>query len=263
MISSLYTSIKYALDNIRLNFFHTMLSVLGIIIGVSALITMLAMIDGLEQFAENQIKETTSLNMVQVSSVKTDNVDGISIRRDNPVIITDTLYREMMSVVKNPSVHYRYASRGKEITHAESKIGTILTFADTSLTDGFTMVFGRNLYDLPHHGVRIAVINSELAKKLTKNDFVDDSVLGTSIHIDEYTYEIVGVMTNESKMNAIYIPIDFLTGVELSEYPPIITIEAEQIEDVQPIKDALDHWLESSEFTSDDIIIASNEFRVE
>ncbi|HAC16300.1 MAG TPA: macrolide ABC transporter permease [Bacteroidetes bacterium] len=263
MISSLFTSIGYALDNIRLNFFHTILSVLGIIIGVSALITMLAMIDGLEQFAENQIRETTSLNMIQVSSQKNDFVDGVSIRRDDPVIISDDMYREIMSVVTFPTNSYRYSNRGKEITYSDLKLGSVLSFVDSAYTSNSTMLFGEHLYDSFHENSNVAVINTALAKKLSQSDTIKASVLGSNIQVDDSLYEIIGITSDESRMSTIMIAIHHLVGNELKEYPPSITLEAENIENVQAIKASLDEWLESSKYTSDEIVIASNEFRVE
>jgi len=63
MLKSFYTAILYALENIRTNFFHTLLSVVGITIGVAALIIILSMIDGMEDYAENQISSTPPLRL--------------------------------------------------------------------------------------------------------------------------------------------------------------------------------------------------------
>ena len=263
MISSLFTSIGYALDNIRLNFFHTILSVLGIIIGVSALITMLAMIDGLEQYAEDQIRETTSLKMIQVSSKKTDFVDGVSIRRDDPIILTDELFHQMMSVVTYPTIHYRYSNRGKEIIFEDLKIGAILSFVDTNYVQNADLLYGENLFEKNYEKLNIAVINSELAKKLSQPDSIDVNLIGSRIKLDDDYFDIIGITSDKSRMSTISIPIQKLSGNELLEYPPTITIEAEEIQDVKSIKESLDKWLESSPYTKDEIVIASNEFRVE
>lgn len=221
------------------------------------------MIDGLEQFAENQIRETTSLNMIQVSSQKNDFVDGVSIRRDDPVIISDDMYREIMSVVTFPTNSYRYSNRGKEITYSDLKLGSVLSFVDSAYTSNSTMLFGEHLYDSFHENSNVAVINTALAKKLSQSDTIKASVLGSNIQVDDSLYEIIGITSDESRMSTIMIAIHHLVGNELKEYPPSITLEAENIENVQAIKASLDEWLESSKYTSDEIVIASNEFRVE
>lgn len=51
------SAFAYTLRNLRTNFFQTLLSVLGVIIGVGALVAMLSMIDGLEAYARETISE--------------------------------------------------------------------------------------------------------------------------------------------------------------------------------------------------------------
>ncbi|MBV6640044.1 MAG: ABC transporter permease, partial [Cyclobacteriaceae bacterium] len=58
----------YAIESIRSNLFHTFLSILGIIIGVAALVSILTVIDGMESLARDQITRTSSLNSIVVSS---------------------------------------------------------------------------------------------------------------------------------------------------------------------------------------------------
>jgi len=42
---------KTAFRDVRKNLFHTLLSILGIVIGVGALVSILSLIDGMEQYA--------------------------------------------------------------------------------------------------------------------------------------------------------------------------------------------------------------------
>ena len=51
MIKTIFSALQLALANIRANFFHTLLSVLGIVIGVASLVAILSLIDGMEQYA--------------------------------------------------------------------------------------------------------------------------------------------------------------------------------------------------------------------
>ncbi|WP_332368379.1 ABC transporter permease [Spirosoma telluris] len=64
MGKKILVSFVTALQNIRTRFFHTILSILGIVIGVAALVAMLSLIDGMEQYAQEQITKTTSLKAI-------------------------------------------------------------------------------------------------------------------------------------------------------------------------------------------------------
>jgi putative ABC transport system permease protein len=68
MFKKIVTSFLLAFENIRSHFFHTLLSILGIVIGVAALVAILSLIDGMEQFAKDQISNTTSLKSIIIRS---------------------------------------------------------------------------------------------------------------------------------------------------------------------------------------------------
>ena len=65
------------------NLFHTLLSILGMIIGVAALVSILSLIDGMEKFAKDQISKTTSLKSIALTTRSTKTVNGISVKKDS------------------------------------------------------------------------------------------------------------------------------------------------------------------------------------
>src|SRR5262245_51637687 len=75
-------SFALALENVRTNLFHTFLSVLGIVIGVAALVAILSFIDGLELYARDQITRTTTLKAVVISGNPYKVVNEVRIRKD-------------------------------------------------------------------------------------------------------------------------------------------------------------------------------------
>ncbi|MEL7160985.1 MAG: ABC transporter permease [Bacteroidota bacterium] len=84
------------LRNLRTNFFQTLLSVLGIIIGVGALVAMLAMIDGLEKVARERIAAGSSLENLMVRAVTGTRVDGIYTKRDTIAEIDEAVMEELL-----------------------------------------------------------------------------------------------------------------------------------------------------------------------
>ena len=83
MIKVILGSFLLSLQNIRSHFFHTILSVLGIVIGVAALVSILSLIDGMEKFAKDQITQTTSLQAILIKTEPFKWVNNVRIARDS------------------------------------------------------------------------------------------------------------------------------------------------------------------------------------
>ena len=98
-MKTLLTSFVYAIQNIRNHFFHTVLSVLGIVIGVAALVAILSLIDGMEQFAREQLARTTSVKGILVSTETSVTRNGISIPKDSVQVFDYTAYRQINSAL--------------------------------------------------------------------------------------------------------------------------------------------------------------------
>ncbi|MBX7120367.1 MAG: ABC transporter permease, partial [Gemmatimonadaceae bacterium] len=74
-------SISIGVDALRANPLRTLLSTLGVVMGVGAMVSVLAMGDGVEAYARQQIEETTDLLGIAVEPVTTATLDGQSVRR--------------------------------------------------------------------------------------------------------------------------------------------------------------------------------------
>ncbi|MEO1077373.1 MAG: ABC transporter permease, partial [Bacteroidota bacterium] len=81
-------AIPVALQTLRTNPLHTALSTLGIVIGVGALVAILALGDGLEQYARAQILETTDLQAISFTPRTTEVIDGLRVSLDTPAQLT-------------------------------------------------------------------------------------------------------------------------------------------------------------------------------
>jgi len=107
MFSAISRAFAEAFRNLRNNFFQTFLSVLGIIIGVGALVAMLAMIDGLEAYAKDKISERSSLENLVIVPNEGTRIDGIYTPRDTIAQLTPTLMAELLDSLPYHRVHRR------------------------------------------------------------------------------------------------------------------------------------------------------------
>jgi putative ABC transport system permease protein len=164
IIRKVFTSFSLALHNIRLHFFRTLLSVLGIVIGVGALVSILSLIDGMERYARAELAQTTSLSTLVVQSNTVRSLNGIQIRKDSFSIIR---YADFMALTLRHRADVFLRSSGNQVvTVNDSTIGAQVHASGSGLAPGITVLQGTLFTsgDLENKKA-IAVINESFAKK--------------------------------------------------------------------------------------------------
>jgi putative ABC transport system permease protein len=265
MLKSFQTAILYALENIRSNFFHTLLSVIGITIGVSALIIILSMIDGLEKYAEDQISNTTSVKVVEVSSVTMKSVDGVPIPKDNPVILTEQIHEDIISGITVPFTAYRVAEMAMQVSIENQDIGALVYYADRGYAGYYSQAHGAPLFNDRNKNKENpgAVISTVLAKRIAGDSYDSHNIIGKNLSVENISYNIVGIVEGLSPNPEILLSIHNQPIENLQNHPPYMAIEAGSVEDVPAVKKSVQEWRESSSFTEEDIQILSQDYRVD
>lgn len=82
-MQKLLNSFQMAFRDAKANLLHTLLSVLGMVIGVAALVGILSLIDGMEKYVQQQILSTTSLETITISSSTFIYEDNIKIAKQD------------------------------------------------------------------------------------------------------------------------------------------------------------------------------------
>jgi len=72
-------SVTIGLNALRANPVRTVLSTLGVVMGVASLVAVLALGDGVEEFAREQLERTTSIQSIELRSRTTRELDGIQL----------------------------------------------------------------------------------------------------------------------------------------------------------------------------------------
>src|SRR5205085_6402737 len=103
MLRKFLGSFLLAFHNIRSHFFHTLLSVLGIVIGVASLVSILSLIDGMEEYAKEQITKTTSLNAIVIHSQTNRWINGVRMKKDTVAFIDFGHFQQLTSALSKPA----------------------------------------------------------------------------------------------------------------------------------------------------------------
>lgn len=257
MIRKFLNSFLLAFHNIRSHFFHTLLSILGIVIGVAALVSILSLIDGLEMIAKEQITQTTSLNSIVIQSDLYDRTNGVRILKDSVPYIKYADYLELKKNLTKPNVSiYRVSIQSRAFVDRDT-IGVIGYGADTIVFKGtsFKMTAGglwRNMDEV--------VVNERFIEAMKEKS--RDTAIGKSVEFYGKKLKVAGVFADPGMEPRIVFPVTQLTEADIARYKPDINIEAVVVEDVIALKDEISKWLKSKYNNNGAFSIFTNEARV-
>lgn len=268
MLRNTIQSFALALQNIRSNLFHTLLSVLGIVIGVAALVATFSLIDGLEKFARDQIAAQTSVNAIVVET-KTDKlINNILVRKDSFQVLDYERFAAFRAKAENLTRASLQSSFNREIrvTGKDSAIGALILCiaerppSDSILTHG--QLFGPTAFSQRE---LVAVVNTHFAKLVAGPDSLG-TVLGKYFSVLGHNLKIIGIIKDkraEVPPTAL-IPISLLTHSDLLRSPPTMLLELGKTEHVPILKTAVEAWLkEEYGDKSQDFGVKSQDYWIE
>ena len=183
---------------------RSLLTVLGIVIGVAAVIAMLAVSEGASYEAQQQFRDLGASNIL-LKSVKPAEVEETSNRGFGPpqAVVYGLTYGDIDTIrLTIPGVTNVISSRivKKNIWNLDKSINAdvVGTTIDYPVSRNYGLQQGRffSQAELRDHG-NVVVLSDEVARVL----FPIDNPLGKSIKIDSDYYNVVGIMEPEGFSN--------------------------------------------------------------
>ncbi len=183
-------TVRISLSSIRSNLFRAMLTMLGIIIGVGAVITMVALGTG----AQRAIDEQMAALGGDILSIQSSAWFSRGVARNQKTLRTDDAVALMSSgtgvieaVVPEISERYQIKYGNKNLNVVT--IGTTPNYPDVH---GFEMAFGR-MFTAADDAARrrVVVLGAELPAML---DADAESLVGRTLQVRSIGFEIIGVL---------------------------------------------------------------------
>lgn len=264
MFRKIASSFALAFSNIRSNLFHTVLSVLGIVIGVAALVSILSLIDGMEEFARDQITKTTSLNALIVQSEAYTRINEVRLRKDTVSVIDHAQYLALSQSLSKPAQSFIRSTTSEAVTVSGQTIGSLLLATGASLEPTVAASGeGFSKEQMQGHEQQWAIVNAAFIKtaKFPSNDLA----IGSVILYKGHSLKITRVLSTEkSETPKVYYPITLLSMAELQATPPEVIFQAEKTEDIPVLKEEVANWLKQHyKHAKSDFRILTNDFRIE
>ncbi|HYH81209.1 MAG TPA: ABC transporter permease [Longimicrobium sp.] len=265
-------SIRIGVAALRTNPMRTVLSTLGVIIGVAALVAVLSLGDGMEAFARSQVERTTGVQNVYVNPVTSDEVDGIQVARARFARFGEAEAAEAArlpgaaaaSVTQSGTTLIRPPAGGRERAARVTAAS-----AGTAAMYGVEMSAGRFFTPAEAAGDTPSVAVSYLAAAALSGG-VPGALVGRVLHLRGTPVRVAGVVKPDPRDEglAVYVPLSaapkVLTPGEAAR-PAGLVIKARRVEDVERVRAAAEGWLARRHGAAwaKDFVLATDEARGE
>lgn len=208
-----------AIDSLRANKLRSFLTLLGIIIGITSIISVISIIQGLDQYWKQKVSNFGPNTFVITQFPITTNLDKLyEMIRRNPDIHSDAgeaIQRscnacELVGVEVHKQVNVRYGRQSLEQIDMSGITPNILEI------EGFGVESGRALQGWDEeHSRFVAFIGADVSEKL----FLGVDPLGKNVQIDDHSYTVVGIA--EKKGSVFGFSRDNFAKIPLSTFQKI------------------------------------------
>ncbi len=194
-----------ALDSLLANKLRALLTMLGVVIGVAAVIALMSIGNGVNSFITGEI-QSFGTNLISITT-DLDNSDGQPALSVSDVeALSDPLNAPAISGVSATVDGVQEVIRGRNASRT-SVIGVTANYLALNNLDEFQGGDGLTQQDLDT-GARVAVIGANVAEDLFEEDFP----VGQPVKINGVSYEIIGVLEESGSAFAnsdsdVYIPM--------------------------------------------------------
>jgi putative ABC transport system permease protein len=212
-------SIKFATKSLKTNFSRSILAILGVVIGISAVIIVMSAGDGLKGFIKGQI-EVFGSDTVEIE-VKVPNTKHTSSENATSMVsgvsVTTFKNSDLDEIRKLDNIEAIYGGQlGQDLVSYKNIIKKLTLF---SIESGFTRVDKSNLEagrffsrDEDFSLKQVAVLGSKAKDKL----FGDEDPIGKEIKIGKLKFKVIG--TIESRGSVGFFDLDDQIFIPLRTY---------------------------------------------
>ncbi len=214
------------LRTLAANPLRTFLSTLGVIIGTAALVAVLAVGDGVEQFAREQIATSTDLQLFSVSPVLSRHLDGLTLPRADTVALEPGDLAALRAAVGG-GIQVDLSRSGGSLVggiagepraaRIDARVGDLFLLSDSALWAGRWLDPAEMRGSDP-----VTVISPALATLIAP----DGEVLGRQVQFGSTSFAIVGVaqLTNDSTALRAMVPFEAFDQATNGEPVPAVML---------------------------------------
>lgn len=253
--------------NIKSHFLHTLLSILGVVIGVAALVGILSLIDSMEHYVKKQLTNTTNLEKIEMWVQRGQKVGNNWVQKENYQYIDYQTFSKLKASLSLPIRQgYLFFDTFSTLRFKDSKdtVETMIRgFSALTETMPDSLILHGKLFDEQDldQACKVVVINKALAEKIANNTPIQQ-LLGKKIIYQQNELEIIGINKSQGETLTAYMPITLFSPQIIKENIPRSVLYASKVENVAPLKKEIETWLAKNLPNGNkDVIVMIDEFR--
>ena len=249
-------AVRVGFQTLRANPLRTVLSTLGIIMGVASLVAVLAIGDGMERFARDQISGTTDLQTVVVGPQLFDRIDGTAVPRTDYPRFTLADADSLAASLHGVATVAASVQGGTRVTLPGGSRHLARLWATTPAIRAripVAIAAGHFFTDADvRAGARVAVLSAALADSLalrsTGGGAAAAGVVGDSILLEGQPFRVVGVLGPDAGALSLAALVPFSTAStalapSLIPAAPNLLVRADRLELVDTVRARAERWL--------------------
>lgn len=240
---AMLTSLVAAVDGLRGNVLRTLLSALGVLIGVASLVGVLALGDAMERYVRDALGRE-ALQVVRVIPRTFLRVNGRQVPVRDPVRFTPRVAAEVRALPGVADVSLWLGSDAGYFAgrNRAERVATVATLANGAAFDDLDIRHGRFFIDAEvARDVPVVVVSSALARSLAEPRPAA-TLLGRWVRVGDGRRQVIGIFAGGEEELA-YVPLgaaaDLFAGADLA---PVMLVRAGSIEGVPAVRDAVEDW---------------------
>ncbi len=251
---STLAGVAVGLDALRTHPLRSALATLGVVVGVAALVAVLALADGIERYGRTEIAQTTGLQTVEIAPRLTREVDGFAEPNPDHPVFTRADADAAAALPGVDAVALAAATTvrvsGGPAHHARGAlvIGALAGAADFA----YRRVTHGRFFSEPEErrGAEVVVLSHGLAVRLAA-PFGADALLERPLRVGRRTLRVVGLLERPAlgpDPEFAYVPLPLLRTVHAAAAPPApptLVLRARTLEAVPALKARAEDWLAS------------------
>lgn len=239
-------SLLVGVEALRANPLRTMLSTLGVVMGVGAMVSVLALGDGVERFARERLV-SRDLLMINVTPTTGTRVDGMFVRKEDYVHLGQADADELLAAVPEVT-QATMSAQGPTLVlvgEAQEPRGFLVrgVDADLSLQDSLVVAHGRWVAATD---TAVVVLSSRAAGVLVGDSTRPAEAIGQRVAFRGNAHEVIGVLApaDREELLGAYVPIGDVRRALGDRTVMGVQLVARRIEDVDSAFAHAQQWAE-------------------